>query len=297
MTAIELEARLAKRPFQPCGGQEMESRGWVPPLDDGVLVRAVGGQWLIALGIESRLLPAVVVRQEAKDRAARLVVQQGYEPGRRQMKELREQVTQELLPRAFTRRRHVWAWIDPRNGWLAIDVASQARAEDVIEHLRDTLDHFPLALLRTQKSPAAAMAAWLGEGAAPAGFTLDQDCELRSTGEDRAAVRYVHHPLEGEVLTREVRGHLEAGKLPTRLALTFDERVSFILTDKLELRRVDFLDVVRDQAEDTDDAAALFDAEFSLMSGELVRLFPALVEALGGELEPSPESVAPASPR
>jgi recombination associated protein RdgC len=125
------------------------------------------------------------------------------------------------------------------------------------------------------------MADWLAGGEAPAGFTIDQDCELRSVTEDKAAVRYVRHPLEGD----EVRGHLEAGKLPTRLALTFDDRVSFVLTEKLEIKRVDFLDVVRDQLDgEREDAEAVFNAEFALMTGELAQLLPALVEALGGEL-------------
>ncbi len=126
------------------------------------------------------------------------------------------------------------------------------------------------------------MADWLASGEAPAGFSIDQDCELRSLGEDKAAVRYLRHPLEGE----DIRSHLQAGKLPTRLALSFDDRVSFVLTDKLEVKRLEFLDLVRDQLEaDHDDAEAVFNAEFALMTGELQHLLPALVEALGGELD------------
>ena len=116
------------------------------------------------------------------------------------------------------------------------------------------------------------MAAWLAANEAPEGFTIDQDCELRSVAEDKAAVRYARHPLEGD----DVKGHLEAGKLPTRLALTFDDRISFVLTEKLEIKRLDFLDVVRDQVGDADkdDAEALFNAEFALMTGELAHLLP-----------------------
>lgn len=279
----DLEQQLARRRFQPCGSQDMESRGWISPTGDDVLVHRVGGQWLLALGVEQRLLPSSVVKQEAAERAEELAERQGYKLGRKQMKELQEQITQEFLPRAFTRRRKVFAWIDPMSGWLGIDTPSQARAEDVLEILRQTLDSFPLALLRTELSPTGAMADWLAGGEAPAGFTIDQDCELKSVTEEKAAVRYVRHTLEGD----EVRAHLEAGKMPTRLALTFDERVSFVLTEKLEIKRLDFLDVIKEKLEgaDSDDARALADAEFALMTGELAPMLAAVVEALGGEVK------------
>ncbi len=282
-SAEAMAEQLARRRFQPCSSQDMESRGWVSPVGDDTLVHAVGGHWLIALGVENRLLPAAVVRQEADERAEEIALQQGYKPGRKQMRELREEVARELMPRAFTRRRRVHAWIDPEGGWLGIDAPSQARAEDVLETLRQTLDVLPLALLRTERSPASAMADWLASGEAPAGFTIDQDCELRAVGDERAAVRYVRHSLEGD----EVRGHLQAGKMPTRLALTWDDRVSFILTEKLEVKRLDFLDVVKEELEESgaEDARALFDSGFALMTGELRRLLPGLVEALGGEIE------------
>lgn len=292
MTLERLEEQLAKKPFHPCGSQDMESRGWLSPLGNEVLVHAVGQQWLVCLGFEHRLLPSAVVKQEADERAEEMAEQQGYKLGRKQMKDLREQVMQELLPRAFTRRRRMYAWIDPVNGWLVIDAASQSKAEDMLEQLRHTLDSFPLTLLRTEKSPMSAMADWLAGNEAPAGFSIDQDCELRSVAEDKAAVRYVRHPLEGD----EVKGHLEAGKLPTRLALTFDDRISFVLTEKLEIKRLDFLDVVRDQIEgEQEDKEALFNAEFALMTGELAHLLPAVVEALGGEIGVEP--VAASEPR
>ena len=279
ISAADLESRLAVRPLSPCGSQDMESRGWVSPRDGDALLRAVGGHWLIALGVETRLLPSSVVRQEADARAESMAEKQGFKLGRKQLRELCEQVTQELLPRAFTRRRRVFAWIDPVGGWIGVDAPSPARAEEVLEQLRDVLDDFPLALLRTERSPASAMAAWLAD-APPVNFTIDEDCELRSVSEEKATVRYAHHPLDGG----EIKNHLAAGKLPTRLALTFNDRLSFVLTDKLELKRLDFLDVVREELGGEDGAEALFDAEFALMTGELTRLIPVLVEALGGEM-------------
>ncbi len=278
MTPEMLETQLARKTFQPCGSQDMESRGWRAPAADGALVHAINRQWLICLTVENRLLPASVVRQQADERAIDLAEKQGYRVGKKQMKELREEISRELLPRAFTRRRRTFAWIDPQDGWLVIDAASPARAEEVLETLRQSLDFFPVSLVRTARSPASAMANWLADEA-PAGFTIDRDCELRSVTEEKAAVRYVRHSLEGD----EIKQHLAAGKQPTRLALTYDDRVSFVLTERLELKRLDFLDVVRDQVDSTEDAEAVFDAEFLMMTGELARLLPAIIETLGGE--------------
>jgi recombination associated protein RdgC len=126
------------------------------------------------------------------------------------------------------------------------------------------------------------MADWLAAGEAPPGFTIDRDCELKAAGEEKAVVRYVRHTLEGD----EVKAHLAAGKQPTRLALTWDDRISFVLTEKLEVKRLAFLDLLKEAAEQgVEHADEQFDADFALMSGELGRLLPQLVAALGGEAD------------
>lgn len=279
----KLDEQLARGEFTRCPSNQPMSRGWVSPRQDGALVYASDRQWLIALAIEQRLLPSSVVNETAQERAEQIADQQGYAPGRKQMKEIRERVTEELMPRAFTRKRKTFVWIDLQNGWFCVDAGSQAKAEEVIEHLRNCLDDFPLKALHTQRSPQSAMADWLAGGEAPAGFTIDRDCELKAVGEEKAAVRYVRHPL-GDEVGGEIKSHLAAGKLPTRLALTWDERVSFVLTEKLEIKRLTFLDLLKEEAEKSaEHADEQFDADFALMTGELARFLPQLVEALGGE--------------
>lgn len=289
ITLDALREQIATRPFKPCGSQDHESRGWVPPFDGGELVHAVGADLLVCMQVEQRILPAAVVNEEAAKRAAVIAEQQGFKLGRKQMKELREQVTQELLPRAFTRLRKTFAWINVGAGWLVVDAASEKKAEDVLELMRHSLDTFPLSLLRTERSPMSAMADWLAAGEAPDGFTLDQDFALQSISEDRARATFTGHDPEAAHVTE----HMEAGKLPTRLALTFDDRISFVLTDRGALKRIDFLDVIRDQVavDEHEDAQALFDAEFALMTGELLRLLPAIVAAMGGELARTPDLI------
>jgi recombination associated protein RdgC len=152
----------------------------------------------------------------------------------------------------------------------------------VIEHLCHCLGDFLPQPLHTQRSPQAAMADWLAAGEGPTAFCIDRDCELKGCGAEKAAVRYVNQPLTDAGIAAEIKAHLAAGQLPTRLALTFDDRLSFVLTERLEIKRLAFLDVIQQEtvAENADEQ---FDADFALMTGEFVRFLPALVEALGGE--------------
>ena len=282
MTAEQLEARLAPQAFAPCTSLDMQSQGWVSPRDNGMLVHTVNRQMLILLGTEKKLLPASVINQVAKEKAAELEEQQGFKPGRKQMKEIKEQVTDELLPRAFSIKRNTWTWIDPVNGWLVVDAASSSKAEEVLKLLIKAIDKFPMDSLRVERSPVAAMTDWLAADEAPGGFTVDQDTELRATGEGKATVRYVRHTLEAD----DVRRHIAAGKQCTRLAMTWADRVSFVLTESLTIKRVAPLDVLKedsDSAMKNDDER--FDSDIALMTGELHRMISDLVEALGGEMQ------------
>jgi recombination associated protein RdgC len=282
MTAEQLEAKLAPQAFAPCTSLEMQSQGWVSPRDNGMLVHNVNRQMLILLGTEKKLLPSSVINQVAKEKAAELEEQQGFKPGRKQMRELKEQVTDELLPRAFSIKRNTWTWIDPVNGWLVVDAGTASKAEEVLKLLIKAIDKFPMESLRVTRSPVAAMTDWLAADEAPGGFTVDQDTELRATGEGKATVRYVRHTLEAE----DVRRHIAAGKQCTRLAITWADRVSFVLTESLTIKRIAPLDVLKednDSAMKNDDER--FDSDFMLMTGELHRMLTDLVEALGGEMQ------------
>lgn len=275
-----LSGQLAGFSLQPCASQDVQSRGWVSPRGDGQFIHAVNGQWLLALGVEQRILPASVVAQFARDKAQAIFEAEGRKVGRREMRELREDATRELLPRAFVRRLVTRAWIDPINGWLVIDSSSTARAEELMVHLRKTVDGLlRIELWKTAHAPSTAMTAWVAGNEAPAGFTLDQDLDLVS--EQEALVRYVRHALDGE----EIRGHIASGKHATRLAMTWNDRISFVLADTMQLKRLKFTDLLlvenRGQSENEQEC---FDLDFTLMTGEVARLLGDVVDALGGEL-------------
>ena len=274
-----IEEQLAKMPLQPCSSALPTSLGWVAPRTAGGLIHAVNRQWLITLGIEQKLLPSSVVKQEVKDQAQRIEAKEGRHVGRRELRDLQEAVVQQLLPRAFVRRRTTSCWIDPINGWLVIDAAAPAKADELLELLHKTVDGLSIVPLKLTQSPLSAMTGWVAEGAAPAGFTIDQDMELRSA--ENAVVRYAKHPLDGD----EIPKHIVAGKMVTRLGMTWGDKVSFVLDDKLQLKRLSFLDILKESADgQADNEDERFDLDFALMTGELAHLLNDLVESLGGEL-------------
>ena len=133
--------------------------------------------------------------------------------------------------------------------------------------------------MRTQLAPTAAMTEWLLTGEAPDGLTIDRDCELRAAGEERATVRYARHTLEGQ----EIRHHIEGSKAATRLALTWQDKISFVLTEQLQVKRLAFLDLLKQEADTkAENADDLFEADFAIMASELSQMLPNIVDALGG---------------
>ncbi|WP_394780863.1 recombination-associated protein RdgC [Undibacterium sp.] len=276
----KLETQLASQSFSQCPSSEMQSQGWASPRDNEQLIHTVNKQMLLSLATEKKLLPSSVINQVTKAKAAELEEQQGFAPGRKQMKDLKERVTDELLPRAFSIRRNTLVWVDPVNGWLIVDASSPSKADEVIKLLLKA-DKIPLESLRVKLSPQAAMTDWLAGNEAPKGFTIDQDTELRAHTEDKATVRYVRHSLDAD----DVQRHIAAGKQCTKLAMTWDDKISFVLTDTLAIKRIKALDILD---EETDKRASgedeRFDADFMLMASEIAKMLDDLVYALGGEM-------------
>ncbi|MFO1322163.1 MAG: recombination-associated protein RdgC [Burkholderiales bacterium] len=283
LEADAFAGQLVAHAFQPCTSLMLESRGWIPPRGDDRLVCVLNHQWLLALGVEKKLLPSSVIRQNVQQRAAEIESMTGMKPGRKRQRELKEEVTDELLPRAFSTYRTTFAWIDPAARWLMIDASSEKRGEEFMEHVRKSVTDAPFALVRTGRSPSAAMAEWLIAREAPAGFTIDRECVLQSPLEEKSTVRYTRHTL---VDTDEIRNHIRDGKQPIQLALTWQDRVSFVLTDKCEIRKAALLEMAKPEDQpDAESAEAQFETDFVLMTGMMGGLIADLIEALGGEAE------------
>jgi len=280
LTLQRLSEAIEKQAFQPVNRSDMQNMGWVSPCNSGALVHALDGQYLLSLRVEKKLLPAAVVRQFTIAKAQEIEEQKGYKPGRKQLKEIKEQITDSLLPRAFSLYRDTRVWFDTKNHWLCIDTASPAKSDEVIGMLVKALEPLPVQSLFTEQSSPSAMTEWLIQDEAPANFSIDQDAELRSSAENRATIRYVRQTPEKEDAIK----HIQSGKQCTRLALTWSDKVSFILDDLMNIKRIAPLDILN-EGNDTSRMSDMerFEADMTLMYSELAGLIADLVAALGGE--------------
>ncbi|MDO5086936.1 MAG: recombination-associated protein RdgC [Comamonadaceae bacterium] len=300
--AGRLEQALATEPFAECSATQQKATGWVPPRGQahGAFLEVVDGQWIMKFMIETKSVPAEAVRRKVEEQAAAIEATQGRKPGKKELRDMKDDALAALLPQAFARRSAVLAWIDPEARLLVLDAGGQGKADEVTTSLIRVAGGgagaLQLALLQTQVTPQAAMARWLAAEDAdevPEAFGIERECELKGSGEQPAVVRFARHPLE----TPEVRQHIAEGKLPTRLALSWQERVGFVLTQALQLKKLGFMEGVFDDADTPQNRDERFDADVALFTGELARLLPDLVEALGGEMaEPGAMLTTAAAP-
>lgn len=294
-----LERVLQKARFVPCGPTQAESSGWIAPRGrkSKVLAETVGGHLVLTLATEKRAVPSSAVKAAVEERVERYQAETGNERVPAKVKkEFKEEVLLDLLPRAFSKRSTTTLWLDAKAKLLVVDAGSLAGADRIVSSLLAALLEVPgaspapdLQIVHTQTSPSAAMAHWLATREAPWHFTIDRDCELKAADEQKSSVRYARHTLDID----EVAQHIAAGKVPTQLAMTWNDRVSFLLTEAGQLRRLKMLDVVLKESEDAKGRDEdNFDANVAILTGELSQLIPDLLEALGGEAAPGAAAAA-----
>lgn len=275
-----LDARLAECPLKPVGPLEMSSQGFVSPFgrDAEALSHRVDDAVWLTLGGEDKLLPAAVVNDLLGKKLAEMEEREGRKPGSRARRRLKEDLVHELLPRAFVRPTRTDAMLDLGHGVCIVDTSSRKAAEAVVSEIRHALGSFPALPLSAEVAPRAVLTGWIAGEPLPAGFSLGEECELRDPMDGGAVVKCQHQDLQSD----EIAKHLESGKQASRLALTLDDHVSFVLGEDLVIRKLKFLDGVVDQLEGGAeyDLRAELDARFALMAGELKRLFAVLEPAL-----------------
>jgi recombination associated protein RdgC len=286
-SSLELEQKLEQLPFHPCTAQQEASIGWIAPLGRNAaqLVHSANGFMMLCMQKEEKVLPTPVVNELVLERIQEMEDREARKLAKKERTAIKDEVIFELLPKAFSFSRKTYAYIDPQGGWLIVDAASAKKAEELVSLLRKCLGSLPVVLPTTREKPSVTMTQWLLSNETPGDIVIEDECELRSPEEEGGIVRCKRHDLA----LPEIKNHLDSGKQAIKLALTWSDRLSFVIDEHLSVKRLRFLDLIQEQVQDTDtsDAAELFDAEFSIMSLELANFLPRLLELFGGENQSS----------
>jgi recombination associated protein RdgC len=284
-SASELETALSQRAFAPCGSLDAMSLGWVSPtgVPGASLVHAANGFLMVCLQRQEKLLPASVVTEIVGERVDEIEAKQDRKVRGKEKTAIRDEVIQDLLPQAFVYSKRAYAYIDPVGGYLVVDAASGKKADELTGLLRQCLGSLAITPVAAKDRPATIMTAWLLDDSAPDGITIESECELKSTEEDGSTIKCKKQDLG----TDEVRNHIEAGKEVVKLALTWKDRITFVLDDNLAIKRLRFLDIIQEQIAETetDDPVELFDRDFAIMALELREMVDGVVGLFGGVQE------------
>jgi recombination associated protein RdgC len=258
------------------GPLELERVGFVPavPGQPDLFVREVGQFAAFSIGINKKILPASVVNERLGKKVAEIAEKEGRKVNSKERKRLRDDIVTEMLKQAFVKSSRINAWIDFKNGFVFVDASSRKNAELVVSEVRKALGSFPAI----PHEPAIDVTVqgtfyeWLRNESATEQMALGDECVLASE-ETTWAGKHVN------LCGTEVSEHLDAGSMPKRLGLSFDDRSTFLLDDELVVRKFKLTDVAVDSVSwEGEDAIGMYDTGLALVAGEVERLFAHLKE-------------------
>lgn len=282
-----LETALAEHVFSPCKSQELSRYGWVAPhpaLDDQ-LSFAAAGAFLLCAQKEEKILPGTVIKKKLNERVADIEREQARKVYRKEQLQLKDEIILDLLPRAFSRFQQTFALVVPQHNFILVDAASHKRAEELLNLLRNSLGSLPVILPDVQQSPGVVMNSWLHQTLDSGNFTCADECELRDALDEGGVIRIKGQELHCD----EILAHLEGGKQVTKLALVWDNALSFTLNDDLSIKRVKPTEELSQSLneESSEDPLVRLDSDISRLTLEAQRLLPELLNIFGGEVKRS----------
>jgi recombination associated protein RdgC len=273
----DLEKHLSEHLFTPLGSTEVSHFGWVNALGKHgtTSVHSANNNFLLCARKEEKILPGPVIKDMVEEKINLLELEQGRGATKKEKEQFKEDIIFELLPRAFSRVTDTHAYINPEHNIIVINTGSRGKAEDFLALLRKALGTLPVTSVSPEKAPDEIMTDWVSGTELGDNFNLGMEAEFNALGDDGAVVRVKNQDLASD----EIKAHLDADKYVVKLALEWDDAISFILCDDLAIKRLKFFDVLQEQNDDidSDDIIAKLDADFSLMAGEINRLIDDLL--------------------
>lgn len=279
----QLEAGFAEKleqaAFTPCMDFDWFSEGFAPPTPfSSDFVFTAQNSNRVCLKHEEKVLPSATVRDLVNGKVAKIQEAEARNVWWEEKQQLKEQIVDDLLPRALTQSRRTEAIFDTERGYLLVNEASNKRAEQMLIKLREALGGLKVAMPYTRESPSSLMTEWLLQGHAEGDFELGYNVLLQGVGDVVPKVKISKKDLTHP----EVIQHAKNGMKVVELELEWREQISFTLTQNFALKRIRFLDVLQEEAEQGDDTASLMFSSQIIMVEALGEMINELVNLLGG---------------
>ena len=277
----DLQVNLERNLFRNCGDAELSTFGWVRPIqNDSQLSYHAQGNTLICAKKEEKILPSQVVNDAVEEKVAALELSL-FNPRsatRKEKAQIKEDVIFELLPRAFTRHTETHGYINTKHNIIVINTSSRAKAEDFLALLRKSVGSLPVTSISGDLEPSYVMSQWVKDESISSKLSMGSEIEMVSTSDHNTTVKIKNEDLCGS----EVHEHLLNGKYVSKIALEYNESMSFMVSEDLSIKRIKFSDIVTSQNDDMDsDDCAKFEADFILMAGELNKMISDLHNEFG----------------
>ncbi len=274
-----LHGVLENAAFKPCGTFNERSMGFEPPVEGAgdLLCRRLAGADLFRLRLQSRILPAAAVKEALAERLTQFSARTGRDPGRREKRELKEEVEADLLPKALLKSDRILAFYLRAEDVLAVATPSATNAERVLDTLRGamgSLQAVPLAC----KEPAGGLLHRIFLGDGPQAFGLGRECRMKDPSDPRSTVNW----LDMDLADKTVRSHVVSGLTLDRLGFQFDGLLRCTLDQDLVVRKLKLEGIEEADGLDDEDPLAQHDAEFTLLAGLVSRLLGTLKKELKG---------------
>ncbi|OLP75309.1 Recombination-associated protein RdgC [Symbiodinium microadriaticum] len=269
---------------------DMARTGWVSPLGEEYeeLTHQANGLILLTQRNESKIIPPATVKELVRQRVTKLEKEQNRRLKRTEISALNDLVLGELLPKALSKYANMNMWIDPKSRLIIVDTTSFKRAEDAAALLRKTLGTLPIIPFTLETPVELKLTEWVRSSELPPGLALCDEATLEAILEDGGVVTTKRQDL----VCDEIANHIEAGKLVTKLAMSWMEQLNFVINDSFVISRLNFADALIEQNDDIDreDEVQRFDADFVLFTGVIMELLDQLIAAFGGEAKSSTEA-------
>lgn len=278
----DFQQQLEDYLFKPCGRQDQSSFGWYSPFgaDNALLTHSLNQCHLLCARREEKVLPSTVVNAEVDEKVRQIQEAEGRPVNRKEKQNLKEDLVHQMLPQAFSRFRLSWGYIDVKRQLVVIDESAANRAEDFLGLLRSTLGSLPVQPVSPAESIELTLTEWLKSNDVPQPFELGDEAELKAPQQDGGILRCKNEDLSRD----DIQAHLTSGKQVTRLGLTWQEHIDFIIETDFALKRVKATDMLMDEQDDLVDPTPeqKIDADFMLISAQVGQLYDDLIKAFTG---------------